>query len=186
MPLLKTVPVMLPSAYALPAINKEAAKEIGNFAFIVNVVFGFWVQSYPIASATWLQSEAEAHLVKEKPPLMAVKSLCFGDVRPSIVAEQVAAEVLRTALMRVGILILAKVLVSHLQQLLETFNAIGLHLALSYPFLLVFEPVEHRVLCCAMLGGTLLLFGHEVEESVIILFPKFVLCHKACFLWVKK
>ena len=54
--LLKTVPVMLPSAYALPEIIRKAvAKEIDIFFLIFFYNFVFWVQNYAISNATHLQ-----------------------------------------------------------------------------------------------------------------------------------
>ena len=54
--LLKTVPVMLPSAYTLPEIIRKAvAKEIDNFLLIFFYDLVFCVQNYAISNATNLQ-----------------------------------------------------------------------------------------------------------------------------------
>ena len=60
---------MLPAANALPAINKDAAKESDNFAFIYNVIVIFWAQSYTHSFANRLQKQMAEPPDKDALPL---------------------------------------------------------------------------------------------------------------------
>lgn len=76
--MLNTVPMILPSAYVLPAMSSDEAKTIGSFAFIFSIAFYFLSAKLPDSRCKPFTNNTGAIQLKEKLPYISLLFRLFA------------------------------------------------------------------------------------------------------------